>query len=45
MDKVIRQDERHAFPVDSKFALEVAQEMAKVNVEELEEGKLQRTYT
>lgn len=35
MDKVVRQDERHALPVDAQFPLEVAQEMPKVNVEEL----------
>lgn len=35
MDKVVSQDKRHALPVDSKFPLEVAQEMAKVDVEEL----------
>lgn len=35
MDKIISQDERHTFPVDPKFPLEVTQEMPKVNVEEL----------
>lgn len=35
VDKVISQDKRHTLPVDSKFPLEVAQEMPKVNVEEL----------
>lgn len=44
VDKVIGQDERYAFPVDSKLALEVAQKMAKVNVEELAERKNAHFY-
>lgn len=35
MDKVIGQDKRHTLPVNSKFPLEVAQEVPKINVEEL----------
>ena len=35
MDKVVGQDERHTLPVDPKFPFEVAQEMPKVNVEQL----------
>lgn len=33
--KVVSQDKRHTLPVDPEFPLEVAQEMPKVNVEEL----------
>lgn len=35
MDKVVSQDKRHALSVDPQFALEVAKEVAKVDVEEL----------
>lgn len=35
VDEVIRQDERHALPVDPEFPLEVAQEVPEVNVEQL----------
>ena len=35
MNKVVRQNERYTLPVDPKFPLEVAQEMPKVNVEQL----------
>lgn len=35
MHKVVRQDEGNTLSVDPKFTLEVAQEMAKVDVEQL----------
>lgn len=35
MHKIVSQDERHALPVDPKFALEVSQEMAEIDVKEL----------
>lgn len=35
VDKVICQDKRHALPVDPEFPLEVAQEVPKINVEQL----------
>lgn len=35
MHKIVSQDERHALPVDPKFALEVSQEMPEIDVKEL----------
>lgn len=39
MDKVIGEDERDALTVDSKLGLEIPQEVAKINVEQLRERK------
>lgn len=36
MDEVVREDERHALPLDAKLGLEVAQDVAEVYVKELE---------
>jgi hypothetical protein len=35
VDEVVREDEGHTFPLDAELGLEVAQDVAKVNVEEL----------
>lgn len=39
MDKVIGEDEWDSLPVDSKLGLEIPQKVAKINVEQLREGK------
>lgn len=43
MHKVVSEDERDSFTVDSKLGLEIPQKVAKINVEELRRGKDERS--
>lgn len=40
MDEVVREDERYTLPLDAELGLEVAQDVAKVYVEELTEKRI-----
>ena len=39
VDEVVREDERHTLPLDAELGLEVAQDVAEVDVEELGERR------
>lgn len=43
VDEVVREDERDAFPLNAKLGFEVAQDVAKVDVKELEGREVELT--